>query len=55
MGRIKINRKNENLSISLPATQIEFIKAHKDFNISKFTQIILEEFINSYYSMENKK
>ena len=46
MARPKVKNKNKNISISLPQDQIKFIEDNFDFNISKFVQIYLKEYMN---------
>lgn len=46
MSRKKIEIKNKPVSISLPQSQIDFILLHPHFNLSKYVQMQLNEYIN---------
>ena len=51
MGRKKVKNKNKVISISLPVEQVLFIEEHPEFNLSKFTQISLHDYINFHYNI----
>ena len=55
MGRKKVIIKNEPISISLPKHQRDFIKNHNTFNLSKFVQIHLEDYLNLTLEVEEIK
>lgn len=55
MGRKKINHKNKNISISLPEYQSDWIAQHPDFNLSKYCQICLKDYIDNYIDLQVKK
>lgn len=55
MGRLKVQYKNEPVSISLPVEQIAFIQNHSTFNLSKFVQIHLQDHINTVEELEELK
>lgn len=55
MGRPTIQNKNKNISISLLPNQIMFLNTHKNFNLSKFVQIHLEQMMNVYEEIESYK
>ena len=46
MTRTKVKNKNKTVSISLPQYQIKFVNNNSDFNLSKFVQIHLMDYIN---------
>lgn len=46
MTRVKVKNKNKTVSISLPQYQINFVEENSDFNLSKFVQIYLRDYIN---------
>jgi len=52
MARLKINEGNKNVSISLPLSQHRFIKTHPLFNLSKFVQSELDEFISHSIALD---
>lgn len=51
MGRKKISNKNRVMSVSLPKYQIDFIKRRPNFNLSKFVQVLLDDYIHMYESI----
>jgi len=55
MGRKKVKYKHIPVSISLPPYQVEFIASRPRFNLSKFVQIHLEDYINRVLELENLK
>jgi len=46
MTRTKVKDKNKTVSISLPKYQIKFVKENPDFNLSKFVQLYLRDYMN---------
>jgi len=46
MGRKKVDNKNKNVSISLTIHQAEYVKKNKDFDLSKFVQLCLQNHID---------
>jgi hypothetical protein len=52
MARTKIGEGNKNVSISLPLHQLNFIKSHSTFNLSKFVQIHLSDYISKTIEVE---
>jgi hypothetical protein len=52
MPRKAILHKNKNISISLPEYQIDFINEHPEFSISKYIQIQMKDYLDSYYTLE---
>jgi hypothetical protein len=55
MPRKAILHKNKNISISLPEYQLNFINEHSEFSISKFVQIHVKDYIDSFYELESIK
>lgn len=55
MGRKKVKNKHEVISISLPLHQLLFIKEHEKFNLSKFVQLFLDDYINNTIAWEEMK
>ena len=53
MGRFKVAHRAENISISLPYEQIQFIKNHYRFSLSDYVRIHLQEYIALTEDVEN--
>ena len=52
MGRYAVKNKNKIVSISLPHYQINFIENSLNFNLSKFVQVYLKNYIDKTKFME---
>lgn len=52
MARNKVTNKNKSVSISLTELQKQFIDKHPSFNLSKFVQIALGDYINLHLEVE---
>ena len=52
MSRPKVANKNINVSVSLPKYQTDFIIEHKDFVLSKFVQLNMDDYMNVYYEIQ---
>jgi len=48
MGRKKIKDKNLVRSVSLPHQLCKWIDENKDFNLSKFLSVYLQDYINNH-------
>lgn len=55
MGRKKIKNKHGIVSVSLPQHQLLFIKEHNVFDLSKFVQLFLDDYINNIIAWEEIK
>ena len=49
--KIEIENKNKSMSISLTPQQYEFVIKNKNFNLSRYVQIYLQDHINLHYEI----
>lgn len=53
MNNNKNKNKNIPVSVSLTKNQKDYIDSHPKFNLSKFTQMILDDYINLANQIQN--
>lgn len=52
MSRKTVSNKNKSASVSLRADQIKFLDEHPHFNLSKYVQMILDDYIQLSKTIE---
>lgn len=55
MGRAKVTNKNTIRSVSIQAYQDKFIEDHPKFDLSKFVQLHLDDYIELALEVDNIK
>lgn len=55
MSRNKTITKNKPVSISLEERQITFLKKHKEFNLSKFIRMFIDDYLELFERIEKIK